>query len=181
MCGISGISGISPSMDSWDIRLAARDLEVRLSVTKDDELTAEPASRLTPELREAIRDNREALRYDVLLADARRYLGERDVEGSDLSVLADLEIEELDPARLRGDWLGYREAIRTYVRAGLRGIERARRARGEADESLAAPGETQSDALRADRDLRASAPGVRSRRRERGVLEPIPAGATQGD
>ncbi len=113
-------------MDTRAIRLAARHLGIRLTVTKDDGLRCEPASRLAPELREAIRDNRENLLYDVLLADARRYLGDRDVEGSDLSVLADLEIEELDPARLRGDWLGYREAIRTYVRAGLREIERAR-------------------------------------------------------
>ncbi|MDP9488454.1 MAG: hypothetical protein M3Q49_22165 [Actinomycetota bacterium] len=111
-------------MDSWGIRLAARDLGIRLSVTKYDVLLGEPASRLAPELRQAIRGHREALRYDLLLADARRYLGERDVEGSDLSVLADLEIEELDPARLRGGWLGYHEAIRTYVRAGLREIER---------------------------------------------------------
>ncbi len=58
---------------------------------------------------------------------------------------------------------------------------REKQARGEADESLAAPGEPQSDALRADRDRRASAPWVRSRRRERGVLEPAPAGAAQGD
>ncbi|MDP9486245.1 MAG: hypothetical protein M3Q49_10780 [Actinomycetota bacterium] len=129
LCGISGLSGITPSvasMDSWDIRLAARDLGIKLSVSQDDELRCEPADRLTSELQQAIRDNRKAVLYDVLLADARRYLGERDVEGSDLSVLVDLEIEELDPARLRGDWLGYREAIRTYVRAGQAGIERAR-------------------------------------------------------
>ncbi|MDP9486865.1 MAG: hypothetical protein M3Q49_13970 [Actinomycetota bacterium] len=113
-------------MDAWATYLAARDLGIKLSVTRDDVLTAEPASLLTPALREAIRDNREDLLYDLLLADARRYLNDRDVAGSDLSVLADLEIEELDPARLRGDWLGYREAIRTYVRAGLRESERAR-------------------------------------------------------
>ncbi|MDP9486712.1 MAG: hypothetical protein M3Q49_13170, partial [Actinomycetota bacterium] len=81
LCGISGISGISPSMDSWDIRLAARDLGVRLSVTKDDELRCKPADRLTPELREEIRANREDLLYDVLLADALRYVAvERHVE-----------------------------------------------------------------------------------------------------
>ncbi|PLS83056.1 MAG: hypothetical protein CYG60_22810 [Actinobacteria bacterium] len=113
-------------MDSWDIRLAARDLGLRLTVTKDDGLRCEPADRLTAELREAIRVHKAHLLYDVLLADARRYLNDRDVAGSDLSVLADLEIEELDPARLRGDWLAYRAAIRVYVQTGLREIERAK-------------------------------------------------------
>lgn len=113
-------------MDPLDVRLAARRAGLRLSVTPDDGLLCEPASLLTPELREAIRVHRDALLYDVLLADARRYLGERDFEGADLSALADLEVEELDPARRRGDWPAYREAIRAYVRAGLREIERAR-------------------------------------------------------
>ncbi|MDP9438672.1 MAG: hypothetical protein M3P49_08000 [Actinomycetota bacterium] len=68
-------------MDSWGIRLSARDLGIRLSVTKDDELRCKPADRLTPELREEIRANREDLLYDVLLADALRYVAvERHVE-----------------------------------------------------------------------------------------------------
>lgn len=123
-------------MDTWSLIRACRALGVKLSVTRDDVLICEPDSSLTAELREAIRAAREELTYDVLLADARRYLGERDVEGSDLSVLADLEIEELDPARHRGDWLAYRAAIRFYVRTGLREIERAR----ALDLSTASPG-----------------------------------------
>ncbi|MDP9478122.1 MAG: hypothetical protein M3R38_20985 [Actinomycetota bacterium] len=169
-------------MDTRDIRLAARALGVRLSVTKGDGLFCEPASRLTPQLREAIRDNREDLLYDVLVADALRYVAvERHVEGADPGAVLDAHQDAIDAAYLAQDWPAYRAAIRGFVRAGLLEIERAKRAMEEAAESLAAPGETQSDALRADRDRRASAPWVRSRRRERGVLEPAPAGAAQGD
>jgi hypothetical protein len=113
-------------VDPTAIILAARALGVRLSVTRDDRIEYRTRSAMTVELLEEIRANREELVFDVLLADARRYLGERDVADSDLSVLADLEIEELDPARLRGDWPAYRAAIRTYVRAGLSAIVRAK-------------------------------------------------------
>lgn len=113
-------------MDAFATPRALRKAGIKITVSRGDVLICEPGSSLTDELREAIKGNKEDLRYDALLADARRYLGERDVAGSDLSVLADLEIKELDPARLRGDWLGYRERIRSYVRAGLREIERAR-------------------------------------------------------
>ncbi|PLS86803.1 MAG: hypothetical protein CYG60_05285 [Actinobacteria bacterium] len=169
-------------MDTRGIRLAARHLGIRLAVTKADELLCEPASRLTPELRASIRDNREDLLYDVLMADALRFVAvERHVEGADPGAILDAHQDAIDAAYLARDWLAYRAAIRGFVRAGLLEIERAKRAMEEAAESLAAPGETQSDALRADRDRRASDPWVRSRRRERGVLEPVPAGAAQGD
>ncbi|MDP9477211.1 MAG: hypothetical protein M3R38_16290 [Actinomycetota bacterium] len=169
-------------MDSRDVRLAARDLGIRLSVTKDDELRCEPADRLTPELRASIRDNREDLLYDVLLADALRYVAvERHVEGADPGAVLDAHQDAIDAAYLARDWPAYRASIRAFVRAGLREIERAKRAMEKAAESLAAPGEPQSDALRADRDRRAIAPWVRSRRRERGVLEPAGAGAARGD
>ncbi len=169
-------------MDSRGVRLAARALGVRLAVTKAGGLAAEPASRLTPELREAIRASREDLLYGVLLGDALRYVAvERHVEGADPGAVLDAHQEAIDAAYLARDWPAYRAAIRAFVRAGLREIERAKRAMEKAAESLAAPGEPQSDALRADRDRRASPPWVRSRRRERGVLEPAPAGAAQGD
>jgi hypothetical protein len=114
-------------MDSWDIRLAARDLGVRLSVTRDDVLTAEPASLLTSELRGAIRANREDLLYDVLLSDALRYVAvERHVEGADPGAVLDAHQEAIDAAYLARDWPAYRASIRAFVRAGLAEIERAR-------------------------------------------------------
>ncbi|MDP9478431.1 MAG: hypothetical protein M3R38_22575, partial [Actinomycetota bacterium] len=151
-------------MDTRGIRLAARALGVRLTVTKDDGLLCEPASCLTPELREAIRANREDLLYDVLRSNALRYVAvERHVEGADPGAVLDAHADAIDAAYLGRDWPAYRAAIRAFVRAGLREIERAKRAMEKAAESLAAPGEPQSDALRADRDRRAIAPWVRSR------------------
>ncbi len=90
------------------------------------------------------------------------------------------EEAELGPGRRRGDWLAYHAAIRGYIKAVLRAIERAKRA-VETSEAPAARGEAQRDALRADRDRRASGSGARSRRRERGVREPAGAGAASGD
>ncbi|MDP9425487.1 MAG: hypothetical protein M3P37_05475 [Actinomycetota bacterium] len=114
-------------MDTWGIRLAARDLGVRLSVTRDDVLTAEPASRLAPELRQAIRANREDLLYDVLLSDALRYVAvERHVEGADPGAVLDAHQEAIDAAYLGRDWPAYRAAIRRFVLMALRDIERAR-------------------------------------------------------
>ncbi len=127
MCGISGISGITSSVDTWSLIRACRALGVKLSVTRDDVLICEPDSSLTDDLREAIRANHEELIYDVLLAEAHRYvLVERYVEGADVgSVLASHE-EEINAAYLAREWPAFRAAIRAFVRAGLREIEQAR-------------------------------------------------------
>ncbi len=61
-------------MDTWDIRLAARALGIKLCVTRDDVLTAEPARLLTPALRAAILVHKADLLFDLLLADALRYV-----------------------------------------------------------------------------------------------------------
>jgi hypothetical protein len=127
LCGISGLSGLSPSMDSWGIRLAACDLGIKVSVTKDDVLTAEPASLLTPALRGAIHVHKADLLYDVLLAEALRYVAvERHVEGADLGAVLDAHQDEIDAAYLARDWPAYRAAIRAFASAGRREAERAR-------------------------------------------------------
>lgn len=120
------------SVDATAIMFAARDLGVVLSATKDDGISCTPASRLTPELRAAIKANREELIRDVLMADALRYLAERYVEGTDLSAL-DAQADQLEDAYAAGDLGAYRAAIREYVKAGLREIGRAQqRDRGTA-------------------------------------------------
>ncbi len=118
-------------MDSWSIRLAARDLGVRLSVTRDYVLTAEPASLLTPELREAIRANKDDLLYDVLLVAAHRYaLVGCHVEGADPGSVLDDHQDALDAAYLARDRPAFQTAIRAFARAGRREAERARQAIG---------------------------------------------------
>ena len=110
-------------MNSTEIIFAAGDLGIRLSVTKDDGILCKLASRLTCALRAEIKDNREALVRDVLMADALRYLADRYVDGTDLEALDDLE-DRLEEACAAGDLKAYREAIRAFVRAGLLEIER---------------------------------------------------------
>lgn len=118
-------------MDATGIIFAARDLGIRLSVTKDDNIEYRPKSRMTPELLAEIRANKRALILDLLMADALRYLADHYVEGTDLSTLDALE-DRLEDAYAAGDLEVYREAIRAYVRAGLREIERAKQAKGTA-------------------------------------------------
>ncbi len=114
-------------MDSWGIRLAARALGVRLTVAKDDGLLCEPASRLTPALRAAIQDNKEELLFDVLLADALRYVAvEHYAEGADPGVVLDAHQDAIDAAYRRRDWPAFRAAIRAFAAAGRREAERAR-------------------------------------------------------
>ncbi len=165
-------------MDSWGIRLSARDLGIRLSVTKDDDLRCEPGERLTPEIRGAIRANREDILYDVLLSDALRYVAvECHVEGADPGAVLDDHQDALDAAYHARDWPGFRTAVRAFARAGRREAERARQAIGEASGCLEALAETQREAVRPGvRDRRASDSGVLSRRRERGAREPAGAG-----
>lgn len=114
-------------MDSTWAMFEARELGVDLSLEGDD-IAAKPASRITPELREAIRTNKELLLKDLLLQDALRYMAERYEPGVNLGVLAPYEdrINELyhHPATLKE----YRAEIREYVKAGLREFHRVRNA-----------------------------------------------------
>lgn len=111
-------------MNRGEIIVAARNRGIQLSV-EDGRIAYRPRSRMAPELLAEIRANRDALLYDVLLADALRYLNERYVVGTDLSVLAAHE-DEISAAYL-GDWSSYRRAVRGYVQAGLAEFERAKR------------------------------------------------------
>lgn len=120
-------------MDATAIIFAARDLGIRLSVTRDDNIEYRPKSRMTPELLVEIKANKRALLFDLLLADALHYLAEQYVPGSNLSALDALDALEdrLEDTRAAGDFGAYREAIRAYVRAGLREFERAKDASGK--------------------------------------------------
>jgi hypothetical protein len=123
-------------VNATEIIFAARDLGIRLSVTEDDGIEYRPKSSMTPELLGEIRANKEALIRDLLMADALRYLSERYVEGTDLSALDALE-SQLEDTYADGDLVAYREAIREFVRAGLREIERAKpRGSSEVDETI---------------------------------------------
>ncbi len=114
-------------MDTWGIRLAARDLGIKLTVARDDGLRCEPASRLTPALRAAIHVHKADLQFDVLLADALRYVAvEHYAEGADVGSVLDAHQDAIDAAYRRRDRPAYRAAIRAFVRAGLAEIERAR-------------------------------------------------------
>lgn len=114
-------------MDSWGVRLAARRAGIKLTVTIDDKLLCKPASLLMPELREAIKDNKDDLLYDVLLADALRYVAvECYVEGADPGSVLDDHHVAIDAAFLAGDWPAFRSAIREFARSGRREAARAR-------------------------------------------------------
>ncbi len=172
--------------------IRARDAGLSLRA-EDGYVVASPKARLTPELGAELAHRKaallEALAWDEdaaydLTRKALAYLNESHQRAG----APDFSLEPLDEPERRidaaceeRDMFAYLIATREFVQAGLREIERAKRAMEKAAESLAAPGEVQSDALRTDRDRRASDPWVRSRRRERGVLEPVPVGAAQGD
>jgi hypothetical protein len=120
-------------MNATEINFAVREPGVRLSVTEADRIEYRPKSRMTPELLGEIRANKEVLIRDVLMADALRYLSKRYVEGTGLSAMDALE-SQLEYAYADGDLVvACSEAIRAYVRAGLREVERAKPA-GEASE-----------------------------------------------
>ncbi len=174
--------------------LLVRARDAGLSLRAEDGcIVATPKALLAPELRcELARHKAELLAVLAWDEDAAYDLARKALaylnESHQRAGAPDFSLEPLDEPERRinaaceeRDMFAYRIATREFVQAGLRGIERAKRARGEADEFLAAPGETQSDALRADRDRRASDPGFRSRRRERGVREPAGAGFATGD
>jgi hypothetical protein len=122
-------------MNATEIIFAVRELGVRISVTEADRIEYRPKRLMSRELLGEIKANKQQLILDMLMADALRYLSKRYVEGTDLSALDTLDALEsqLEYSYADGDLVAYREAIRAYVRAGLREIERAKRA-GEASE-----------------------------------------------
>ncbi len=125
--GISGITSPGAPANTRDVVLACRALGVRLRVTKDDDLRCEPASLLTPALREAIRVSRGELIFDLLLADALRYVAvEHYAEGADVGSVLDAHGDAIDAAYLARDWAAFRAAIRAFAAAGRREAERAR-------------------------------------------------------
>ena len=161
-------------MDPTAIIFAARDLGIRLSVSRDDRIEYGPRSAMPAGLLVEIKANKRALLYDVLLSDALRYVAvEAYVQGADVGSVLDAHQNAIDAAYLTRDWPAYRAAVRELVKAGLRENGRVKRAI-EAAEAPPARGEPQ-------RDRRASSSGVRSRRREHGVREPAGAGAASGD
>ena len=113
-------------MDSTWALFCARQLGVELSLDGDS-IMARPARRLEPELRIAIRENKEKLVKDLLMRDALRFLNEHYVQGANLSVL-DAHENRINDAYHTAALKEYRAAIREYVRTGLREFRRARSA-----------------------------------------------------
>jgi hypothetical protein len=110
-------------MDTTRIMRAAKDLGVDLSLDGGNVL-ARPSGRLTPELRDAVRENKALLVKDLLMRDALLYLGERYVEGADLSGQDEWE-DRINGAYPDGDQEEFRAAVRGYVKAGLRAFREA--------------------------------------------------------
>jgi hypothetical protein len=113
-------------MDSTSVLFRAQQLGVKLSLDGDN-IVARPAGRLEPELRTAIRENKQKLVKDLLIRDALRYLNEHHVEGANLSALDPYE-NRINEAYHTAALEEYRAAIREYVRAGLREFRRVRSA-----------------------------------------------------
>jgi hypothetical protein len=118
-------------MDSTWVLFLARQLSVELSLDGDN-IVARPAWRLEPELRTAIRENKQMLVKDLLMRDALRFLAlrflnEHYAQGANLSVL-DPHESRINDAYHTAALEEYRAAIREYVKAGLREFRRARNA-----------------------------------------------------
>ncbi len=113
-------------MSSTSIIFAARDLGIALSVNEDDRIRYTPKSAMPDWLLSEIKASKQALLFDLLLADALRYLAEHYVEGADLSVL-DAPAERANVAYAAGDFAAYRVAIRLYVEVGVKEFQRVRR------------------------------------------------------
>jgi hypothetical protein len=102
--------------------MRARELGVRLNVA-GDRIQCRPASRLTPELRTAIKENKEHLIFDVLMQDAVHHLAEHYIEGADLEALSGPVHDEVCEAYGQKDLARFRAAIREYVKIGLVAFE----------------------------------------------------------
>lgn len=112
-------------MNTTEILGCVERLGVRLDV-QDDKIVCHRASNLTPELRDAIKENRDQLLMDVLVREALRYLDERYVEGADLSALSGPIHDEVCEAYGAGNLEAFRVAVSEYVREGLVAFETAR-------------------------------------------------------
>lgn len=113
-------------MDGTWALLTARELGVELSLNGGN-IRAHPASRITPELRTAVRENKQTLIKDLLMRDALRFLNEHYIEGANLCVL-DLPEDRMNEAYHTAPLGEFRATVREYVRAGLREFRRAREA-----------------------------------------------------
>lgn len=94
----------------------AASLEVNLDLSDDGEhIMAGPRENLTDDLREAIRNNRDALIRTLLVRKAMRYVSEKGgalpLYGAEWEALEEVPEDDL-PA--------FREALRAWARAGLR-------------------------------------------------------------
>jgi hypothetical protein len=101
---------------------------VTLYVPKDrDVIVAYPSQRLTEELKQGIREHKPALIRDILVRQAMEYLNQRYVKGADLNVLDEWEAEIDRTYDERIPFPKFREAVRSYVEAGLEEFKRARK------------------------------------------------------
>ena len=104
----------------------ARQLGVRFNV-EGEKIQARPASKLTPELRRAIKGNKERLIFDVLMQGALHHLAEHYVEGADLEALSGPVHDEVCDAYGAQDLERFRAAIRKYIRTALEAFRAAER------------------------------------------------------
>lgn len=100
---------------AYDTLALARDLGVKLSVDVEQEplqILAKPREKITNELREGIKANRDDLVRTLLFRQAGEWIGERS-----FSATEDAD-QQLNDA-FYGDLEKYREALRAWAKAGL--------------------------------------------------------------
>lgn len=112
-------------MNSIDCILECRRLEIVLRVRDDDAIGYRPESRMPPKLLASMTAVKDELKKDILMSQALDFLGEKYVPGANLSVL-DEPGERVNEAYAES-MPEFREALREYVRAGLREFRRAGR------------------------------------------------------
>src|SRR3712207_4481042 len=112
-------------MNPSEIIFAARDLGIRLSITKDDRISYRPKSKMPEWLLEEIKANKEPLLRNLLLSDALHYIAKHYVDGADLSVL-DSHEDRINEVYHTANREEYRAVIREYIKARLREFQRVR-------------------------------------------------------
>ena len=114
-------------MDYDGIKRLANRLGVAMEVPRDkDVVTLSPPERVTDELREAIRENKGWVMRNLLVEQAVRYLNENYVKGADITVLYEPGRRMDEAYSLEVPLEQYRQAVREYVRAGMREFRRVR-------------------------------------------------------
>lgn len=114
-------------METEDIKRHAGFLGVKLEVPKDrDVVHATPKARVTDDLAESIRSNRDKLMRDLLMEQATRYLAQRWINAASSQVLYDA-VKAVDDCPHDKPYSAYRAAVREYVKAGMTEIARAKR------------------------------------------------------